>query len=77
MLHRGPHLLRELVFTDDAKSGLAYAVKLESLRRLRADRPDVEVVRTVNAEHNTAMRAVNTKAGFVPVATLTTTVLTL
>jgi GNAT superfamily N-acetyltransferase len=57
--------------------GLAYAVKLESLRRLRADRPDVEVVRTVNAEHNVAMRAVNTKAGFVPTATLTTTVLTL
>jgi hypothetical protein len=57
--------------------GLAYAVKLESLRRLRAERPDVEVVRTVNAEHNTAMRTVNTKAGFVPVATLTTSVLTL
>jgi hypothetical protein len=34
-------------------------------------------VRTVNAEHNAAMRAVNTKAGFVPTATLTTTVLTL
>jgi mycothiol synthase len=57
--------------------GLAYAVKLESLRRLRAERPDVEVVRTVNAEHNGAMRAVNTKAGFVPTARLTTTVLTL
>jgi RimJ/RimL family protein N-acetyltransferase len=57
--------------------GLAYAVKLESLRRLHAERPDVDVVRTVNAEHNTAMRAVNTKAGFVPVATLTSTVLTL
>lgn len=57
--------------------GLAYAVKLESLRRLRAERADVEVVRTVNAEHNAAMRAVNTKAGFVPTATLTTTVLTL
>ena len=57
--------------------GLAYAVKLESLRRLRAERPDVEVVRTVNAEHNTAMRAVNTKAGFVPVATVTSAVLTL
>ena len=37
----------------------------------------MEVVRTVNAEHNMAMRAVNTKAGFVPVATLTSTVLTL
>ena len=57
--------------------GLAYAVKLDSLRRLRAERPDVEVVRTVNAEHNTAMRAVNTKLGFVPAATLTSTILTL
>lgn len=57
--------------------GLAYAVKLESLRRLREDRPDVEVVRTVNAEGNSAMRAVNAKLGFVPTATLTTTVLTL
>jgi mycothiol synthase len=56
--------------------GLAYAVKLESLRRLRAERPDVEVVRTVNAEHNVAMRAVNAKAGFVPTAFLTTSVLT-
>jgi GNAT superfamily N-acetyltransferase len=59
------------------KRGLAYAVKLESLRRLRDERPDVEVVRTVNAEHNHAMRAVNTKLGFVPTAFLTTSVLTL
>jgi mycothiol synthase len=57
--------------------GLAYTVKLESLRRLRDERPDVEVVRTVNAEHNHAMRAVNTKLGFVPTAFLTTSVLTL
>lgn len=57
--------------------GLAYAVKLESLRRVREERPDVEVVRTVNAEHNHAMRAVNTKLGFVPTAFLTTSVLTL
>ena len=57
--------------------GLAYAVKLESLRRLRAARPDVEIVRTVNAEHNHAMRAVNTKLGFVPTVFLTTSVLTL
>jgi GNAT superfamily N-acetyltransferase len=59
------------------RQGLATAVKLESLRRLRADRPDVEVVRTVNAEGNTAMRAVNTRLGFVPTAFLTTTVVTL
>jgi hypothetical protein len=57
--------------------GLAYAVKVESLRRLRDERPDVEVVRTVNAEHNVAMRAVNTKAGFVPTVIETTTVLKL
>lgn len=59
------------------KQGLAYAVKLEALRRLRDARPDVEIVRTVNAEHNHAMRAVNTKLGFVPTAFLTTSVLTL
>jgi GNAT superfamily N-acetyltransferase len=57
--------------------GLARAVKLESLRRLRDDRPDVELVNTMNAEHNTAMRHINTRIGFVPTATLTTTVLTL
>jgi mycothiol synthase len=57
--------------------GLAYAVKVESLRRLRDERPDVEVVRTLNAERNVAMRAVNTKVGFVPTVTETTTVLTL
>ncbi|HET7137700.1 MAG TPA: hypothetical protein VFI04_05060, partial [Gaiellaceae bacterium] len=59
------------------RQGLATAVKLESLRRLRAERPDVEVVRTMNAEGNTAMRAVNTRLGFVPSAFLTTTVITL
>ncbi|MGZ4289753.1 MAG: hypothetical protein ACXVQZ_03950, partial [Gaiellaceae bacterium] len=57
--------------------GLATAVKLESLRLLRDERPDVEVVRTMNAERNTAMRAVNTRVGFVPTAFLTSTVVTL
>jgi GNAT superfamily N-acetyltransferase len=57
--------------------GLAYAVKLENLRRLRDDRPDVELVGTMNAEHNHAMRAVNTKLGFVPTVTLTSAVVTL
>ena len=32
----------------------------------------MEVVRTVNAEHNVAMRAVNTKVGFVPTVIETT-----
>jgi GNAT superfamily N-acetyltransferase len=57
--------------------GLARAVKLESLRRLREDRPEVEIVITMNAEQNGAMRHVNTTIGFVPTATLTSTVLTL
>jgi GNAT superfamily N-acetyltransferase len=57
--------------------GLATAVKLEALRRLRNERPDVEHVITLNAEQNTAMRAVNTGLGFVPVLTLTSTVLEL
>jgi mycothiol synthase len=56
--------------------GLARAVKVESLRRLRAERPEVETVTTMNAEHNAAMRHINTRIGFVPTATLTTTVLT-
>lgn len=59
------------------RRGLALAVKVESLRLLRADRPDVEVVPTLNAESNVAMRTVNTKLGFVPCATLTTAVLKL
>ena len=57
--------------------GLARAVKLESLRRLRDDRTDVELVNTMNAELNAAMRHINTQIGFVPTETLTTTVLTL
>ncbi|MCW2964008.1 MAG: GCN5-related N-acetyltransferase [Actinomycetia bacterium] len=57
--------------------GLGRAVKLESLRRLRADRPEVETVTTMNAELNAAMRHINTRIGFVPTATLTTAVLTL
>ncbi|HEX4526957.1 MAG TPA: GNAT family N-acetyltransferase [Gaiellaceae bacterium] len=57
--------------------GLGRAVKLESLRRLRAERPEVETVSTMNAEHNAAMRHINTSIGFVPTSTLTTTVLML
>jgi GNAT superfamily N-acetyltransferase len=57
--------------------GVGRAVKLESLRRLRADRPEVETVTTMNAELNAAMRHINTRLGFVPTATLTTAVLTL
>ncbi len=56
--------------------GLARAVKVESLRRLRAERPEVETVSTMNAERNEAIRHINTQIGFVPTSTLTTTVLT-
>ena len=44
--------------------GLARAVKLESLRRLRDDHPDIEVVTTRNAEENAAMRGLNESVGF-------------
>ena len=74
----------ETAATDDTATipaargqGLATAVKVESLRLLREERPDVQLVTTLNAEHNTGMRAVNTRIGFVPTSILTTTVLTL
>jgi ribosomal protein S18 acetylase RimI-like enzyme len=57
--------------------GIGRAVKVESLRRLRVDRPEVETVTTMNAEHNAAMRHINTGVGFVPTVIMTTTVLTL
>ena len=73
-----------VALTDDTatlprarRRGLSTAVKLEALRRLRAERPDVEHVITFNAEQNTAMRAVNAKLGFVPVAIFTSAVLEL
>jgi GNAT superfamily N-acetyltransferase len=52
--------------------GLARWVKAESLERIRRDRPDVDLVATTNAEANIAIRAVNTRLGFVPAAMLTT-----
>ena len=62
-----------LGFTDDTGTvgaqrgkGLAWAVKLESLRRLRADHPEVEVVVTSNAEENGVMRHLNESIGFLP-----------
>jgi mycothiol synthase len=57
--------------------GLGRAVKLESLRRLCVDRPEVETVTTTNAERNAAMRHINTRVGFVPTVFLTSAVLTL
>lgn len=62
-----------LGFTDDTGTvaaergrGLARAVKLESLRRLRDDHPEIEVVTTSNAEENEVMRRLNTSLGFRP-----------
>ena len=62
-----------LGFTDDTgtvsahrRKGLARAVKVESLRRLRADHPEITVVTTSNAEENSAMRHVNERVGFRP-----------
>jgi hypothetical protein len=62
-----------LGFTDDTGTvaaqrgkGLARAVKFESLRRLRADHPEVDVVVTSNAEENGVMRWLNESIGFRP-----------
>lgn len=73
-----------LGFTDDTGTvaarrglGLARAVKLSSLRRLRADHPEVDVVSTSNAEENVVMRHLNESIGFRPTATLTSVVLEL
>ena len=62
-----------LGFTDDTGTvsaqrgkGHARAVKLESLRRLRADHPEVDVVVTSNAEENGVMRHLNESIGFLP-----------
>jgi len=73
-----------LGFTDDTGTvrecrglGLAKAVKVESLRRLRADHPEVELVKTSNAEENAAMRHINESVGFVPSLVDTTATLRL
>lgn len=73
-----------VAYTDDTttipsarRRGLARAVKLENLRRLRAGRPDVERVATQNAAENEAMLSLNLALGFVPVLTLTSAVVTL
>jgi GNAT superfamily N-acetyltransferase len=73
-----------LGFTDDTGTvaahrgqGLARAVKLASLRGLRADHPEITVVSTSNAEENAAMRHVNERVGFRPSAVETMATLSL
>jgi GNAT superfamily N-acetyltransferase len=62
-----------LSITDDTGTvatqrgkGFARAVKLESLRRLRDDHPEVVAVKTRNAEENAVMRHLNESIGFRP-----------
>jgi GNAT superfamily N-acetyltransferase len=71
-----------LGFTDDTgtvaahrRKGLARAVKIESLRRLRDDHPDIEAVTTRNAEENAVMRGLNESVGFRPTVVETTAAL--
>jgi GNAT superfamily N-acetyltransferase len=52
------------VLADHRGRGLASWIKAESLRLLRADRPDVDRVVTDNAETNASMLAVNARLGF-------------
>jgi mycothiol synthase len=73
-----------LGFTDDTGTvaarrglGLARAVKLESLRRLRTDHPEIRIVSTSNAEDNSAMRRLNESLGFRATAVVTSAVLKL
>jgi mycothiol synthase len=73
-----------LGFTDDTGTvaahrgqGLARAVKLESLRWLRDDHPEIEVVTTRNAEENAVMRGLNVSVGFRPTVVETTAAISL
>ena len=52
--------------------GLARWVKAESLKRLRAERPGVQLVTTTNAAENEAILAVNRRLGFAQAAVSTT-----
>ncbi|GAA2386032.1 hypothetical protein Cme02nite_66920 [Catellatospora methionotrophica] len=74
----------EVAFTEETavvpafrRRGLARWVKLESLRLLAAERPEVASVGTTNAAVNTGMLAVNRALGFRPVGTWTSAVLDL
>lgn len=59
-----------LVRRDARGHRLGLAVKLANLRLLQAERPDIELLTTYNAEVNTHMIGVNERLGFTPVARL-------
>jgi mycothiol synthase len=63
------------VVASHRRRGLGRWVKVESLRRLQHDRPDVPLVTTSNAEDNHAMLGLNRTLGFSPVALWTICVL--
>jgi len=65
------------VVAEHRRRGLGRWVKLESLQRLHADRPDVELVTTDNAEQNESMLKLNRSLGFAPVCVHTSCVLQL
>ena len=50
-------------------------MKLESLRWMRDDHPEIEAVTTRNAEENAAMRGLNASIGFRPTVVETTAAL--
>ena len=59
-----------LVRRDARGHRLGLAVKVANLRLLQAERPDIELLTTYNAEVNAHMVGVNERLGFVPVARL-------
>lgn len=59
-----------LVRPDARGHRLGLAVKVANLRLLQAERPDIELLTTYNAEVNAHMVAVNDRLGFVPVGRL-------
>lgn len=59
-----------LVRRDARGHRLGLAVKVANLRHLQAERPDIELLTTYNAEVNARMIEVNERLGFTPVARL-------
>jgi mycothiol synthase len=59
------------VVPEHRRRGLGRWVKVESIRRLQDDRPDVRLLTTANAEQNDAMRSLNRALGFSPVTVYT------